>query len=358
MTTNIKINSVQLGAGLRALTRLAKPDVVTLHFKDRVLKMKGAGESSSCMLKIELDHRVREEMEITLDINLLTNVIDKRKELELSIKGSSLLVQSGKYEAEVLGIEGQSIVVVPKDVLKGDEGIVLKNSFMNQLLRVLPALELKPLLSTYSEVPVGVKATKKGTFVACFDFIQSASVMLPDVQGDFEFILPSITQFNILAKELSGQKYKIVITDTTLYAWNDMFQVNLSLPQQDGEQLKLEDIMNLMREIDTQKFKSLTFKTEPIQQFIGNSRSVYDKDSIFTVDAKDDRATIELKATVGNTKLKTKLAKPIKPTSFKCDLTFFASIVSKTKEKTINLKINDNLLRLKVGPISYLLSLV
>jgi hypothetical protein len=355
---NIKISSDRLQAGIRALQRLAKPEVVNLTFKGSTLRMKGAGESSSCMLKIDLPSEVPEELDITLDINLLSNTIDKRKELELSLEGSSLKIKSGGYSADILGIEGQPIQVVPKEVIEGTDGIVLKNSFMNELLKVLPQLELKPLLSTYSEVPIGVRATKKGTFVACFDFIQSASVSLPEVTGDFEFMLPSITQFNILAKELSGQKYKIVITDTTLYAWNDMFQTSLSLPQQDGEQLKLDDIVNLMDQVDGLKYKSLGLKTEVIQKFIGNSRSVYDKDSIFTVKADGNVAHIELKATVGNMSLKTKLKKPVKAVEFKCDLNFFASIVTKTKEEMIHLRVNENLIRLKVGPINYLMSLI
>jgi hypothetical protein len=355
---NIKIDSAKLMNGLKALTRLAKPEVVSLLFKGRTLIMKGAGEASSCMLIIDLDTKVAEELEITLSVSLLMGVIDKRKDLDLSVEGSSLKVLSGKYEASIVGIETTQIEVIPKEVLEGTDGIVLSSKFMNELLKVLPMLELRPLLSTYSEVPIGIRSTPTGTFVSCFDFIQSASVNLPDLKGDFEFMLPSVTQFNILAKELSGQKYKIVITDTTLYAWNDLFQTSLSLPQQDGEQLKLDDIVSLIETVDGLKYKSLILKAETIQNFIGNSRSVYDKDSIFTMEAEGDVATMELKATVGDMKIKTKLAKSIKKVSFKCDLNFFASIVTKTKEKIIKLKVNENLILLKVGPVTYLMSLV
>lgn len=355
----IKIDNDKLSAALKGLSKLARPEVVNLEFKGRYLTFRGAGESSSCMLRMELPTAVPESADITLDLNLIQGVTDKRKNIELEIKGNTLVVRSGSnYEATVLGIDGQPIDVVPKEVLNGTDGVTLKTSFMNGILKVLPLLELRPLLSTYSEVPIGIKATDAGTFIACFDFIQSAAITLPELKGNFEFMLPSVSQFSMLAKELSGHKYQMVITETTLYAWNDMFQTSLSLPQQEGEQLQIGDVLDLMSNLKTLKFKTLSLKSESIQQFLANSRAVYDKDSLFSLDAEGDKATIELKATVGDMKMSTKLLKPTSGVSFKCDLNFFASIVTKTKEKSIELKVNENMLRLKAGEINYLMSLV
>src|SRR6185312_477417 len=125
-----------------------------------------------------------------------------------------------------------------------------------------------------------------GTFLACFDFVQSAFVRLDTTSKEkLQFLLPSITQFNTLARELKGQKYRLVITETTLYAFNDITQVALALPQAEGEQLQLEDAIGLAKSIKDMKYTKLVLNTEKIKHFLSNSRSIYDKDSLFTIKA-------------------------------------------------------------------------
>lgn len=357
----IKVDSVSLKAALRNISKIAQPELINLEFKGSILTLHGHGPASSCMMRIPLHAPVEkeDEFEVTVGISTLLGVLGKRTDLTVGLEGTALSITADRYVTTVLTMETSVIEVVPPDVLEGTDGIVLKSKFMGELLKVLPALELRPLLSTYSEVPVGVRATKNGTFVACFDFIQSASVHMPDLQGDFEFMLPSISQFTIMAKALSSQKYKMVITDTTLYAWNKNFQVSLSLPQQDGEQVLLGDLITLMDEVEGVKFKSLNLDTKEVQEFIADSRAFYDKDSLFEVVADGKVAVLKLTGTVGDARFRAKLEKPVKNTvSFKCDLTFFAAIVGKSKETTIKLKVSENLMRLKLGPISYLMSLV
>jgi hypothetical protein len=356
-----KIANDGLGQALRTVQRLAQPEVVTLRFKDNSLTVKGAGQNGgACKIKLDVESDGDKSGEVTVDLNLLASVIDKRKDLELTVGEATLVVKSKGFTVDMISMDGQPIEVVPKEILQGSEGIELGSKLMTQLLRYLPKIELRPLLSTYSECPVGIKTNDKGTFVACFDFVQSAFVRLKSIKSDtpFEFVLPSIAQFNTLARELSGHKYKLVITETTLYAFNDMVQAALALPQQEGEQLQLADVIGLVKSLKEMKYKRLVFKTEAVKQFLSNSRAVYDKDSLFTIKAKGDKAKIELKATVGNTSMVTKLKEPVKDFELKCDLNFFASIVNKTNDKTLTLEATPELLLLKEGKISYLMSLV
>lgn len=357
-----KIANDALGNALRTVQRLAQPEIVTLTAKGSTLTIKAAGQNGgSCKIKLDVESDEEKRHEITVDLGTLSSVIDKRKDLELDIKESSLVVKAKGFTVDLTSMEGQSFEVIPKDVLEGEDGVQLGSKLMAELMRYLPKIELRPLLSTYSECPVGIKVNDKGAFVACFDFVQSAFVRLKNIKADkpFEFVLPSIAQFNTLARELVGHKYRIVITDTTLYAFNDMVQVSLVLPQQEGEQLQLADVIGLAKSLKEMRYTRLAFKTEAIKQFLANSRAVYDKDSLFTIKAKDDMAKIELKATVGNTSMVTKLQERVsKPIELKCDLNFFASIVGKSSEKVLSLEATPELLLMKEGKISYLLSLV
>ena len=357
---SIKIADNGLGNALRTMQRLAQPEVVTLTVKGNTLIMKGAGQSSSCKVKLDvINEEPDSKHEVTVDISTLTSVIDKLKDLELTFEDAALHIKARGFKIDLTAIDGQPVEVVPKEIIEGSDGIVLGSKMMAELLKYLPKIELRPLLSTYSECPIGIKSGPKGTFIACFDFVQSAFVKVDvKTKEPFEFILPSISQFNILARELAGQKYKIVITDTTLYAFNDVFQTALSLPQADGEQLQLSDVLGLVKSLKELKYKTLVFKTDDIKKFLSNSRSIYDKDSLFTVTAKDNKAKIELRATVGNASMVTKLKESVKELTLKCDLNFFASIVNRSAGNTLTLQSTNELLLLKEGKISYLLSLV
>lgn len=357
---SIQIANDGLGTALKTMMRLAQPEVVTLLSKENTLILKGAGQSSSCRFRLDVTGESEGAREVTVECGLLASVIERCKDLELTFNESTLSIKAkGGYRVELATIDGQPIEVVPKDVLKGEDGIVLSSKLMAELMRYLPKIELRPLLSTYSEVPVGVKTGPKGTFVACFDFVQSAFVKLPHTsEKPIEFLLPSINQFNVLARELGSQKFRMVITETTLYAFNDVVQAALALPEQEGEQLLLSDAIGLAKALKDMTYKKLVFNTEAIKQFLSNSRAVYDKDSLFTVHAKGDKAKIELKAAMGSVKMITKLAEEVEETQFKCDLNFFSSIVNRSSSKTLELRATNELLLLKEGKINYLLSLI
>ena len=358
---NILIEGDRLSAALRSLMRLAQPEVVHVSIKEKQVILTAAGESSAARMKIDLSEPSGEQSgkEITVSISLLSNILDKRKDVKLEIKGSTLFAKAkGGFLADVIGVEDQPVVVVPKEILDGETGFVISNKFMNGLLGVLPSIELKPLLSTYSDVPIGIRATASGTFVACFDFVQTAYVFLEQTTGDFEFLLPSVSQFNMLVKELAGQKYKLVITDNSIYAFNSDMQVSLSLPQQDGDQVLLQDVVELSQAVEKTKFKTIIFNTKEIKDFLSNSRFVYDKDSVFTVKTDGDKALIELKATVGNTSLKTKLGRDAGKIAFNCDLNFFAAVINRAKGNTVSIKITEELIKVRDGDVNYLITLV
>jgi hypothetical protein len=355
----IKIDNAIFGTALKSMQKLAQPEVVTLVFKGQTLIIKGAGQSNSCRVKLDIESDEESKQEVTVDIATLVSTTDKLKELEFEVSSSSLKIKSRNFKVDITAIDGQPVEVVPKEVLSGSEGFVLGSKLMAELLRYLPKIELRPLLSTYSECPIGIKSGPNGTFVACFDFVQSAFLRLKTPSKEkFEFVLPSIGQFNTLTKELSGQKYRLVITDTTLYAFNDVIQVALALPQQEGEQLQLADVIGLAKSVKELKYKRLVLNTDKVKHFLSNSRAVYDKDSLFTLTAKGDKAKVELKATVGNTAMTMKLEEPVKRIEIKCDLNFFSSIVNKSSAKQLELQATSELLLLKEGKISYLLSLV
>lgn len=354
-----RIPEDRMSSALRSLMRLTGCENVNLSLAGSVLTMRGAGPSSSGLYRVDVEASEKAEMSITVESGLLASMLDKRKDIEVEAVGSSLFVRAKRYEAEIVGTEDQPVLVIPKEILRGADGIELDDRFMKHIVRVLPRLELKPLLSTYSEVPIGIRATKQGTFLACFDFVQSATTRL-EKRGDFQFMLPSVSQFNNLTKEMSGQDYKIVITDSVLYCWSELVQLALSLPQQDGEQVRLEDVEKLVSDLESVKFAKMTMVTDDLRSFLSNSRHVYDRDSVFTVRASGEMADLSLQATVGNARGRVRLKKSMgdKKLEFKCDLNFFSNIVSKATGKTVTLRVSPEILRLEDNDVSYLMSLV
>lgn len=363
---DIHVPNEELQSALRLIQRLSHSKIITLMFKKDHLVILGLGETSSCSYKINLEKSVDKDQRnsITVELSLFLSLIDKRKNLKFKIEGGTLLISDKNYEAKLVGSEPQDLIVIPDEVKSGAT-TKIKSKLVTKLLQLLPAIELRPLLSTYSDVPLGIRVRKDKTFVACFDFIQSASSTIDyESKSEFDILVPSASLFNQLNKEFGSQSYDLSVTESVLYAWTDQIEVALSLPQPDGDQISLDDAQGLVEQLDSLEYKSMLFSTEKIQEFLQSSRSAYDKDSTFEVKASGDKAVLELKAALANMKMTLELKKSIKkPIEFKCDLMFFSSIINRCKGNTVRLKVNESLLRItqedpKAGNIDYLMTLV
>lgn len=355
----IKLDGDLLSSAIKTARSIVQVQLISLKVSKGFLAIIGVGNGNSIKLTVPV-HVVEksEHSAFSVGADIILSAVEKRGELVIDISDSSVVVNSKRYQAELLIQPYEKVVVVPDEVKEDKGGIKLKDSFLNAIREQLPKMELKPLLAMYDYIPFGVKSTKKGTFIACFDFFQSAFYFDPELKGDVEFTLPS-SLFSTLAKQFKGQNYKMSITDTTVYAFNENFELSIARPQTDGQQLTLDNMITLYEDLKANKIKTkLKLKKEGILALIENVKAVYEKDSTFTFKTSGDKCQLELKSSYGKVKGLVMLEEaPAKDVEFSCDFNFFSTLLAKAPA-TVELRVNDKLMLFGNKPVTYLLSLV
>lgn len=356
----IKVDGDLLVATIKTLQKVVQVQALAIKVIPNFLQIVGVGNGNSCLMSCPCNivekskHRT-----FTVGANNLLDALSKRKEVQLEIEDSALKVSSSRYAAELLVQPFEEVVVVPEEIKTSKDGIKLSDKFLEAIRTNLSKIELKPLMALYDYLPFGIKATKEGTFISCFDPFQSAFYYDKELKGDLEFTLP-VNVFSVLAKEFKGQNYKLVVSDTSIYAFNDSFELAIARPQTEGQQITITDMLELFQSLKEQKGKAfkIVLKTEGINSMLENARSVYEKDSVFTFETKGDKCKLELKSSYGRVTSTVMLdEKPSKDVKFSCDFNFFSTLLSKAPA-TLELRVTDKLMMFVNKPVTYLLSLV
>lgn len=352
------IDSDLLGGTIRTLQRIAQVISVSLEVTKGNVLVTGTGNGNSCCINVPCKIISKSnDSKFSIAADTLANAISKRKDIKITIKDTSIEVNSSRYTVELLINQFEKIEVVP-DAVKADKSLKLSNKFLDAIRTNLSKIELKPLLSLYDYIPIGIRSTDEGTFVACFDTWQSAFFFDKELTGKLEFTLPS-NIFMTIAKEFKNQSYKLSITDSTVYAYNDYFELGIALTQTEGEQVTLGHMLALYQNLKKEKSGvKIKLKTEGINQLIENSKAVYEKDSTFTFTTKGDKCKLDLKSSFGSMSTMVMLEEtPAKDVSFSCDFSFFSTLLAKAPP-TLELRVNDRMMLFTNKPVTYLLSLV
>jgi hypothetical protein len=357
----IKLDADVLGAAIKSMQRLTQPPSLAVEAGGGLLTLTGGQNGSLCSLTVPIIsvEDKKGEKAFLIDTNALLGAISRRKEITLTIKESSVMVASKGYSADLMVHAYEKLEVVPDEVKKDKGGFKLKDKFLKALRENLSKVELKPLLAMYDYVPIGVKATKdKGTFVACFDDFQSAFYIDKELTGNVEFLLPS-NLFGMITRELKDQDYTMSITDTAVYAYNDIFELSMARPQTEGDQVTLDQAIGLYADIKKRKdFVDLKIQTEGIRSLLENGKAIYEKDSTFTFKVEGTSCLMTLKSSFGTINGKIKLnEKPSKDIEFTCDFSFFSTLLEKAPAE-MSLRVSKDMLLFQNKPVTYLLSLV
>lgn len=352
------IDADLFGSTIRTLQRIAQVTAVSVEVTKGNVLITGTGNGNSC--SINLPCKILSKSDIrafSISADTLANAIVKRKDIKVTIKENAIEINAARYNVELLINQFEKIEVIPEGV-KEDKALKLSTKFLDAIRTNLSKIELKPLLSLYDYIPIGIKSTEEGTFVACFDTWQSAFFFDKELTGKLEFTLPS-NVFMTIAKEFKNQSYKLSITDSTVYAYNDYFELAIALTQTEGEQVTLGHMLALYQSLKKDKSGvKIKLKTEGINQLIENSKAVYEKDSTFTFTTKGNKCKLDLKSSFGSMTTMVMLEEaPAKDVSFSCDFSFFSTLLAKAPH-TLELRVNDRMMLFKNSNVTYLLSLV
>ncbi len=355
----IQIEGTLLIDAVKTLRNLIGGSTIFLEVTSNFLKLSATNNGNSFLTSVPLKILEKSKRKTcALDSTALATALTKLKDVVFKISESSLTITSGRYTAEIITHQFEAQQVVPES--EKTKGLSIKSSFLEKIVDLVPKLELQPLLSTYDYVPFGIKVTKEGAFLASFDFYQAAFVNTEDIKGNLEFVMPN-NIFSTLAKEIKGQDYKLLITDSTIYAYNDVFEYAAAMPQSDGNTVSFSDMQDLYASLKGMVKKdgvSVKLSAESINQMLENGKAIYEKDSTFEFKIVDDKCRLELKSSSGKISTTILLAeKASKNVTFSCDFHFFSSIMKKAGS-TIQLKvIPDKMLLFTNKPVIFMMGL-
>lgn len=355
----IQIDGPLLIDAVKTLKNLIGGSTTFLEVTPNFLKLSATnnGNSFSTSVPIKVLEKSKNRT-CALDSTALSTALTKLKDVTFKLGDSSLVITSGRYTAEMITHQFEAQQVIPES--EKTKGITIKSSFLDKIIDLVPKLELQPLLSTYDYVPFGVKVTKEGAFLASFDFYQAAFVSSDEIKGNFEFVMPN-NIFSVLAKEIKSQDYKLIVTDSTIYAYNDVFEYAAAVPQSDGNNVSFSDMQELYASLKTMVKKegvSVKLSAESINQMLENGKAIYEKDSSFEFKIAGDKCRLELKSSSGKVSTTIMLAeKASKDVTFSCDFHFFSTIMKKAGSM-IQLKvIPDKMILFTNKPVIFMMGL-
>ncbi len=346
----IKAELDALASALETVSRVAPPvsGNINLELKDAKLTISSVAEVSWCSLIVPAE--VTGKGELSVPIQALKDAIKGRQSLELSHENAVLVVRSGKYKAELATVD-----VIPRDIQDPEETKEWKITAEQAgwLRKALKEVQLKPTAILSSWMPIGVKLTKSGAFVACYDTQHMSWASTKEVTGDFECVLPIETLVN-LVEVFHKSNFIIEQGRSNLLARNKLSKVQVSLPVTD-ELPSISDVQGKIKEASKASGTDFAFKKTDFLVFLDNARAVLGKERAEISIAGNGKA-VELQIKTGNGQVNN-----IVPGSgkgkFLVDFEYMLELVTKAPEE-VQLKVVDSaFLSSKLGASSVIVAL-
>jgi hypothetical protein len=358
---SIQLDTEILSAALATISKVAAGSSVA-HFnlmsKD-ILQISASNKGTGVALYIPCSAKVK-EAEFSLEHAKLQAALSGKKSVEIEVGAGSIKLKSTRQAAELVTVTADKEKILPKGLKEGEAKGTLKipGELISFIRENISEIELKPILETYSYMPIAVRCSDKGTIIVCYDNWHMAFATTKKITGKVEFSLPA-SALSLLAKEFSGRTYKMSITDSTLYAYNDSFEVKLPLPQQDSQNIiPAENAFELAMGLRKTEGVKVELAVEDMASLSTNMEAVFKKGEHVEFKIADDVCNIVLKSTFGRIASKVR-CRAKKKITFRAQFGFMRDILSKMPAKTLELTIvPGRMLFFTKGHRTFMLSLI
>ena len=359
----VSIDTELLEAAIRTVVKVTSAGGANsiAHFKLIDGMFQSSATNKGTGVAINIPCKVKEKSKhsgFAVDPASLLAAIANRKNIQLEIGGSTVKVVSNKYKAELVTTTAEAEAILPKDIREGSDTMKLPSALVEFIRENLAHIELKPILETYSYMPVAVRVTEKGAFLACYDNWHMAFVTNKKVTGNLKFCLP-VSSLNLLTKEFRGKSYKMIATESTLYAFNDSFELALTLPQQDTQNvIPPEEAFNLAMQIRKEKGINVLLAAEDILSISTNIDAVYKKGEHIDFEVDKTSCKVTLKSTFGRVSSVVR-CKSQTPVSFRAGFGFMRDVLTKISGNKVEMTIvPERMLFFNKGSRTFMLALI
>lgn len=350
---NFKIEAAAIQEALRVIGRLAAPDSgnVTLSSNGKKVFIHSSSETSRCSINMPATVEGKAGT-FAISMNALRDATKGRKELEIEYAKTMCRIKSGAYRCELatvdaLEIESQDEERGTKLEFSGEQAAWVKSA--------VATVALKPTALLSSFMPVGLKLTSKGAFVACYDVNHLAFLNSDEIKGDMEFKLPLDTLTAVL-DAFGGAPFVLELGKASVLVSNKLVKVNLSLPQEEENELQLSDVIETAKAAKKAEGQALVVPKDEFIAFLDNSRAIATKErSEIKISVSEGKLKLEVTTVQGSAKASMKVKS--KSCDFAIDFEYIDEAVRKAGTNVEMKLVKDEFLSIQLKDSTIVLSL-
>ena len=272
---NFTTESAAIQEALRIIGRLATPESgnVTISSNGKKIHIQASSETARCSVNIPATVEGKPG-QFAVGLNALRDATKGRSSLAIEFSKAMCKIKSGSYRCELATVD--TLEVENAEEEKGTK-IEFTSDQAQWIKSAVATVSLKPtaLLSTF--MPLGLKLSKKGAFVSCFDVNHMAFMRSEEMKGDMEFKLPLDTLVAVL-DAFGANAFDLELGQSSVKVGNKLVKVVLSLPQEEENELTLKDVIDMAKASREAKGVSLALPKSELLAFMDNSRSVATKE--------------------------------------------------------------------------------
>lgn len=350
---NFTTESAAIQEALRIIGRLAPPDSgnVTISSNGKKIHIQSSSELARCSVNIPASVSGKPE-QFALSLNALRDGTKGRSSLDIEFSKAMCKIKSGSYRCELATVD--TLEMDSGEEEKGTK-VELTSEQAQWIKSAVATVALKPtaLLSTF--MPLGLKLSKKGAFISCFDTNHMAFMRSEEMTGDLEVKLPLDTLTAVL-DAFGANAFDLELGKSTIKVGNKLVKVVLSLPAEEENELTLDDVITMAKSAKDAKGTSISVTKDELLAFLDNSRSVATKErSEIKLRVNDGKLEIKVTTIQGSARavIKTKA----KNCEFAIDFEYLDEAVRKAGERVEMTLVKDEFLSVNLKNSTIILSL-
>lgn len=269
----VKVDGAALTSAVSQVARVTGSKHVSLFCDDDVIVVSGSERGRILVLRVPA--AVKEPGSVTVLPDTLNGVVARRKEvvLELDDEQSTLTVKSGSYKSTLTVLPYEEVSITEPEGMELD----MEDAELRVLLDLCNRAQLtQPYIEGSPPLPLLVLFGPKGTHIASLDQYHVASVRTKQIVRDEEqeLILPS-GSLAAVASAASGEKYRIILSESVIYANNEAFEIVLPLEQREGNNLGFKHVNSMQGVIQKEEnVTSVSVDFSELDAIMGNIYAV------------------------------------------------------------------------------------
>lgn len=327
------IESSVVQEALRVISRLAPPSAsgtITITSDGSGAVMHSASDVDRCSYTLPCKVKGKGGM-FAIAIEALRDATKGRNDLDMTYDKNLLIIKSGSYvtklaTADAMQNEYDTEKKLSKIKVTSEQAIWLKSA--------LASVALKPttILSTF--MPVSIKLTKKGAFLACFDTQHMAFLESKEIEGEMEVVLPLHTLQAVL-ETFNSAKFTMELSSSNLYVTNPLINVVLALQQAEEGAVTADDVRTKAKEASKMDGSEIELAKKDVIEFLDNARAVMTKER-GEINIATEKGKVRLTTRTVNGSTKVTIPGKVKKTmSVNIDYEYFDEAVRKCEDAVI-----------------------